>query len=294
MTALRETDARRFRDAARAALAWLGDDGFRDVRCGADQHAFLWWLRGPGARVWIGARTRWLEAEVWVGPPQRGDAPWTGRGFDFVPLEALRQVRGLPVMRVSEIFCPAPGDPRDDPERFGAYAGGLADLRTAELAGDWSRLEDARAALPQLRRMFRAPWRADGESTVDDDGVMLRLDVTEASAIDGALNWIVNGVDSGAAARWAGFGVTPAWARGVFARFRSPGRAADGCRTVVLAWPELRFVAAAVTAVLADGRHRFPRGDVHTLTGVWEEEMAAVAEQLQRLAAAAPRGGRTS
>jgi hypothetical protein len=64
MTGTRETDARRFRNAACAALAWLHDEGFNDVRFGADERAFLWWLQGPGARVWIGARTRWLEAEV--------------------------------------------------------------------------------------------------------------------------------------------------------------------------------------------------------------------------------------
>lgn len=288
MTGPRETDARRLGDAARAALSWIGDNGFRDVRFGADQQQLLWWLQGPGARIWIGARTRWLEAEVLVGPPRPEGAPWTERGFDFVSLEALRHARGLPVMRVSEVFSPAPGDPRDDAERFGAYVAGLGALRATELAGDWSRLDAARAALPELRRAFRAPWRADGESAVGADGVTLRLDTREAAAINGALNWVVNGVGADDADRWTGFGVTRAWAREVFARFRAPERGPDGFTTVAFAWPELRFVAAAVRSVLAGGRHRFPSRDIHTLTGVWEEEMAAVSGQLQKLDGAGP------
>lgn len=249
----------------------------------------LWWLWGPGARIWIGARTRWLEAQVLVGPPRSRDAPWIGpRGFDLVPLEALRHVHGLPRMRPAEVFAPAPGDARTDAERFGALVSGLGDLRDAELAGDWSRLDDARAALPELRRAFRAPWRADGESVADADGVTLRLDVTEALAINNALNWVVNGVGAEEAARWAGFGVARAWARKVFARVHAARRAPDGFTTVALTWPELRFVAAAVRSVLADGPSRFPSGDVHLLAGVWEEEMAAVADQLARLAAGAP------
>jgi hypothetical protein len=290
----RETDARRFRDAARTALSWLRVDGFRDVRLGADERSFLWWLSGPAARIWIGVRPRWLEAEVLVGPPHAGDAPWTGRGFDFVSLEAVRHAYGLSAMRVLEVFCPAPGDTRGDPERFGAYVAGLAVLRAVEPAGDPLRLDAARAALPELRRTFRARWRAGGESVVNGDGVTLRLDVIEARAVNNALNWVVNGVGAEDATRWAGFGITHTWAKDLFARFHAAKRAPDGFTTVAFGWAELRFVAAAARAVLADGRHRFPSGDIHALAGVWEEQMAAVAEHLQRLALAAPEDGGTS
>lgn len=256
------------------------------MRRGADADTFLWWLWGPGARIWIGARTRWREAEVLVGPPRPRDAPWTGpRGFDLLPLEALRHAHGLPRMRPIEVYAPAPGDERTTAERFGALVAGLGDLRDAELAGDPSRLDAARAALPELRRTFRAPWRADGEAVVGADGVTLRLDVLEHRALNEALNWIVNGVRADDPERWAGLGVTRAWARERLARVHVARRERDGLATVALTWPELRFVADAVRSVLADGRHRIPSGDIHALTGVWEEQMAAVADHLARLVA---------
>jgi hypothetical protein len=266
----------------------LGDVGLEAVRRRTGEEGFLWWLRGPGAHVWIGARTRFLEVDVRVGPPHPPDVEWTGRGFDFVPLEAVRHARGLPVMRASEVFCPAPDDARTDAERFAAYVAGLEDLRDAELAGDWSRLETARAALPALRRTFRAPWRAAGESVIEPDGVTLRLDTTERCAINNALNWVVNGIAVEDSALRAAFGVERRWARAVLEPFHATPRAPDGYTTFAFTWPELRFTAAAVRSVLADGRLSFPSGDIHTLAGVWEEEMAAVSDQLLRLAPAEP------
>lgn len=112
----------------------------------------MWWLQGPGARVWIIGRPGWLEADVALGPPRPDGTPFVLLGYDFVPLEAVRHVRGLPVMRKAEVFYGVePDDPRDAVERF------------------------------------RARWREAGESGVSDDGATLRLDHTERAAINNAL-----------------------------------------------------------------------------------------------------------
>jgi hypothetical protein len=118
-----------------------------------------------------------------------------------------------------------------------------------------------------------------------DDSVTLRLEERETWALKGALNWIVNGVGAKDPGRWEGFGVTRDWARDVFRRQAEVEREPDGAKTLSLTRPELRWVAEAVRAVLPDGRHRFPRGDTHPLTGVSEEEMAAVSARLDALAA---------
>jgi hypothetical protein len=121
--------------------------------------------------------------------------------------------------------------------------------------------------------------------TNGDDAVVVRLDERETWALNGALNWIVNGVDAEDPRRWEAFGVTRDQAREVFRRQRAVERGADGGKTLALSPPDARWVAEAVRAVLPGGRHAFPRGDTHPLTGVGEDEVTALSARLDALAA---------
>jgi hypothetical protein len=153
-------DAALFREVALETLSWVFDDGFEELELTAIPTGFLWRLWNERARIWISAMPMRVEADASLGPPAPRDKPWTGLAVErAVPLEAVRFVRGLPVIRPFEVYQTDPANPWMTPdERFGVYLAGLADLREHELAGDWSRYDEARAVVPQLHRAW---WRGE-------------------------------------------------------------------------------------------------------------------------------------
>jgi hypothetical protein len=115
---------------------------------------------------------------------------------------------------------------------------------------------------------------------VEHAGVEAEVDNNDVLAINGALSWICNGVQSSELDReFEGIiGLDRVESRALLARIHglSP---VDGREVLALAWSELIAIRRALALTL-DGPFS---EDVHTLTGVGEDDFAGTLESVDRI-----------
>jgi hypothetical protein len=135
----------RYLAAVRDALAWLEDEGYREVKLLPVRTSFDVYYSSPRGRVGVSVDVGRRNADVTLAPPS-SDAmkPIDPLREYNVSLGALRAIHGLPAV---DGFL---GTGSDDTaiSRLRAYLQGLEALRDGELAGDWSRFREALAHRP--------------------------------------------------------------------------------------------------------------------------------------------------
>ena len=130
-------------------LSWLLDDGYVEVKRRIEAGGFGWRLWSDRARVIVSTTPGRWEVDAYLAPPAPLEATWTIFA-PFIGLEGVRHAHGLPVARRSDVFRMIDGEARPPIERFRDYLRGFEDLRPFELAGDWSRRDEAAAAIKTL------------------------------------------------------------------------------------------------------------------------------------------------
>jgi hypothetical protein len=155
-----------FLAASRDALAWLQDDGYREVKLLPVRSRFHLSYSSARGRVALSVDAARRTAEVMLAPPDGQDAlkPIDSLRDRSVSLEAVRAIHELPPVDGSL------GTDSDEASiaRLREYLRGLQELRGHELGGDWSRFDEAfqhrsagaaaeveRIRDPQLRAIMR-------------------------------------------------------------------------------------------------------------------------------------------
>ncbi|MCW2996235.1 MAG: hypothetical protein JWQ18_3730 [Conexibacter sp.] len=133
-----------------ADLAWLEEDGYAHVRTRDLETRFQADYAGEHGRVSVSIDAARNNAEIWLAPPSPVDpaAP-----IDFLRGEEPRVMLEA-VLMMYELPVPPGrwGSPDGADAAVARYVGALKQLRAVELAGDWSRFEEARAAGRRVRR----------------------------------------------------------------------------------------------------------------------------------------------
>ncbi|MHB1571896.1 MAG: hypothetical protein ACYC0H_22195 [Solirubrobacteraceae bacterium] len=147
-------DAQALFDLARADLAWLLRDGYTETRAELDGAGFRLEYRSDRGAVLIGVHLGVSETVVMIGPP------WiTSLSEENVDLRRVLSARGMPVPNSRP---PNRATRTQLLHYFRGYLEGLAELRQDELAGDWSKYDEAKDAASDAAWRRRRELEAGG------------------------------------------------------------------------------------------------------------------------------------